>query len=166
MLSESGQDRVDVEIDLEILNQVDQEHQIPQSLGDAISERLAPVIKKHWSYEPEKFGNIKKLHEKLLIPQNCGEICIPKLNREIFCNNNKPDWVKKTDKRSQNCQALMVKATAGMIKLCDNLLKAEKQNYVVNTKDLLSLAMESIMLLGHVNFSMNNMRRDRIKNSL
>ena len=60
----------------------------------------------------------------------------------------------------------MVKATAGMIKLCDNLLKAEKQNIVVNTKDLLSLAMESIMLLGHVNFSMDNMRKDRIKNSL
>ena len=34
----------DVEVDLEILNQVDQEHQIPQNLGDAISERLALVI--------------------------------------------------------------------------------------------------------------------------
>ena len=75
----------DVEVDLGILNQVDQEHQIPQNLGDAISERLASVIKKHWSYEPEKFSNIKKLHEKLLIPQNCAEIYTPKLNRQIFC---------------------------------------------------------------------------------
>ena len=155
-----------VEVDLEILNQVDQEHQITQNLGDSISQRLASVIKKHWSYEPEKFGNIKKLHEKLLIPQNCREICTPKLDREIFCNNNIWGWVKRADKRSQNCQASVVKATAGMIKLCDNLLKAEKQNYVANTKDLRSLAMESIMLLGHVNFSMNNMRRDRIKNTL
>ena len=40
----------DVEVDLQILNQVDQEHQIPQNIGDAISERLALVIKKHWSY--------------------------------------------------------------------------------------------------------------------
>ena len=136
------------------------------NLGDAISERLASVIKKHWSFEPEKIGNIKKLHEKLLIPQNCGDICTPKLNREIFCNNNIPGWVKGADKRSQNCQASVVKAAAGMIKLCDNLLEAEKQNYVVNTKDLLSLAMESIMLQGHVNLSMNNMRKHRIKNSL
>ena len=59
----------------------------------------------------------------------------------------------------------MVKATAGMTKLRDNSLKAEKQKYV-NTKNLLSLAMESIMRLGHVNFSMNNIRRERIKNSL
>ena len=88
------------------------------------------------------------------------------MNREIFCSNNIPGWVKRADKRCQNCQASVVKATAGMIKVCDNLLKAEKQNIVVNTKDLLSLAMESIMLLGHVNFSMNNMKRDKIKNSL
>ena len=62
----------DVKVDLEILNQVDQEHQIPQNLGDPISERMKLVIKKHCSYEPKKIGNIKKLHEKLLIPQNCG----------------------------------------------------------------------------------------------
>ena len=85
------------------------------------------------------------------------------MNREIFCNNNIPGWVKRADKRSQNCQASEVKATAGMLKLCDNLLKAEKQNYVVNTKDLLSLAME---LLGHVNFSMNNIRKDMVTNNL
>ena len=53
-----------------------------------------------------------------------------------------------------------------MIKLWDNLLTAEKQKFVVNTKDLLSSSMESIMLLGHVNFSMNNMRRNRMKNTL
>ena len=45
--------------------------------------------------------------------------------------------------------------------MCDNFLKAENQNYVVTTKDLLSLAMESIILLGHVNFFMNKMTRVR-----
>ena len=53
-----------------------------------------------------------------------------------------------------------------MIKLCDNLLKAEKLSYVVNTKDILFLAMDSIMLLRNVIFSMNKTRRDKIKNSL
>ena len=119
-------------VDLEILNQVDQKHQIPQNFVDAISERLASVIRKLWSYETKRFDNFEKLHEKLLIPQDCGEMFTPKLNREIFCNNNIPCLVKRADKRSQNCQASVVKATAGMIKLCDNLLKTEKQNYVVN----------------------------------
>ena len=110
----------DVKVDLEILNQVDQEHQISHNLSDAILERLASVIKKHWSYEPEKFDNFKKIHEKLLIPQNCGEICTPKLNKESLCNNNMPGWVKRVDKRPKNWQPSVVKATADMIKLCDN----------------------------------------------
>ena len=59
----------------------------------------------------------------------------------------------------------MVKKTADLIKLSDNLLKTEKQNYIANTKDLLSLAMESRMLLRHISFSINNVRKDRIKNS-
>ena len=57
-----------IEEELEILNQADQEHQVPQNLDDAVSERLTSVFKKHWSYEPEKFGIIKKLHEQVLIP--------------------------------------------------------------------------------------------------
>ena len=116
----------DVEVDLETLNQADQKHQVPKNLGDAISERLESAIKKHWFYEPKKFGNIKILHKKLLIPQNCGEIRTPKLNREIFCSNNIPGWIKRADKRSQKSQASVVKATPRMIKLCDNLLKSEK----------------------------------------
>ena len=115
----------DVEGDLEILNYVDQEHQIPINLGDAILERQTSVIKKHWSCEPEKFGNTKKLLKILLIPQKCGEIFVPKLNRGIFCSSKIPGYVKRTDKRSQNCQASVVKATTGMIKLIGNLLKAE-----------------------------------------
>ena len=58
------------------------------------------------------------------------------MKREIFYNSNIPGWVKRADKRSQNCQTSVMKATTGMIKLCHNLLKAEKQSYVVNTKDL------------------------------
>ena len=41
---------------------------------------------------------------------------------------------------------------SSMIKLCDNLLKAKKTEYVVNTKDLLRLVMESIMVLENVSF--------------
>ena len=38
----------DVEVDMEILNQVEQEHQIPQNLGDSTLGKLVTVIKKHW----------------------------------------------------------------------------------------------------------------------
>ena len=46
-------------VDLEILNQVDQKHQIPQNFVDAISERLASVIRKLWSYETKNLTILK-----------------------------------------------------------------------------------------------------------
>ena len=92
------------------------------------------AIKKHWSYEPEKFVNIKNVHEKLLIRKIVEKYApISNLNtREIFSNNNIPGWVKRVDEKSQSYQDSVVKAIAGMIKLWDNLRKVEKQNYVVN----------------------------------
>ena len=129
--------------------------------GDTHSDDLSALFKN--SAENNNNGAVGS--QKRLITNNDGGTNTP---AKVPCCQNPAKTmsdVKRADKRSQNYQASVVKSTAGMIKLCDNLLKAEKQNYVVNTEDLLSLTTESIMLLGHVNFSMNNMRRDRIKNS-
>ena len=54
-----GKTMIDVEVDLMILNQVDQEHQILQILDDAMSERLASVIKKHWSMNQKNLAILK-----------------------------------------------------------------------------------------------------------
>ena len=57
----------------------------------------------------------------------------------------------------------MVKATASLpYRTWEPNLKTEKQNYVVNTKDILSLAMELVMLLGHTNY-LTNIRREKTK---
>lgn len=131
-----------------------------------VPEKLAGVINKYWQYRPEKFSKIRELHEKLLIPANCDDICAPLLNREIYCNKSIAPWVKRADKRVLDSQNNLVKATAGIIKLSESILQAEKQNYVVNTKEILSLAMESVMLLGFTNHSLNNIRREKIKYTL
>ena len=51
------------------------------------------------------------------------------------------------------------------MKLLGSILITGKQNYVVNTEEILSLAMESVILLGHTNY-LNNIRREKIKCSL
>ena len=45
---------------------------------------------------------------------------------DILCNSNIPGWVKRPDEISQNCKASVAKATAGIVKLFDNLVEAEK----------------------------------------
>ena len=77
---------------------------------------------------------MKKLLEKLFIPQNCEEICTPELKREIFCKNDIQSWVESANKRSYNFLVSFVKATTSMINQYDNQFKVEKQNYVVNRK--------------------------------
>ena len=77
----------DVEKDLEIINQVDQEQQISQNLGGVISERLASAVKNTVHMNQKNLAILKNYMKNLLIPQNCEEICTPKSNREIFCNN-------------------------------------------------------------------------------
>ena len=111
-----------------ILDQVDQEHQVSRGLGDPIPEKLAGVVQKYWQYKPKKLSVVKSLNDKFLIPSNCGEICDPSLNREIFCSKNIVPWVKRTNKRLQEPQTSAVKATAGLIKLSESILKTEKQN--------------------------------------
>ena len=49
---------------------------------------------------------------------------------------------------------------------CVIIYLRRKKNYVFNAKDPLSLAMDSIILLGDAHFSINNISRYRIKNNL
>ena len=45
------------------------------------------MVAKYWEYEPRSHqdAHIKKNEEKILIPKNCGEINVSKLNRESVC---------------------------------------------------------------------------------
>lgn len=70
------------EIEMVILDQVKQKHQIPQYLGGAISERLTSVVKNAWLHDSEKFSNIE--NEKLFITVKFGEIRVLQWRREIF----------------------------------------------------------------------------------
>ena len=53
-----------------ILDQVDEEHHVPQSLGEPIPKKQAGVVKKYWQYKPEKLSVTKSLNEKFLIFSN------------------------------------------------------------------------------------------------
>ena len=70
------------EIEMVILDQVKQKHQIPQYLGGAISERLTSVVKNAWLHDSEKFSSIK--NEKNFITVKFGEIGVLQWSGEIF----------------------------------------------------------------------------------
>ena len=92
--------RIHLQVDDETLDETDFEHKTPQLLGEPISSELTNLLTKYWKYEPSNFSTIKKLQEKILIPENCEEICVPKLNRDIFFGKDFQPWIKGLTSRS------------------------------------------------------------------
>ena len=80
--------KIDLNVGNEILNNIDQKHQCPQTLKDPVSSRLAKLIRKYWNHEPSDTNTIKKLEENILILHSCHEIDVPKLNRETKHSNS------------------------------------------------------------------------------
>ena len=72
----------DLNADDELLAKIHQEYQGSEPKDDPVSGRLAKMVTKYWKYESRSHyhAHIKKLEEKILIPQNCGEIKVSKLN--------------------------------------------------------------------------------------
>ena len=157
----NNNDRVDLQVDDEILEERDQEHKVATPLGEPISSKLAELFTKYWKFEPSHFSNIEKIEEKHLIPENCEEICDPKLNREIFFSKDIHPCVKGADKRLRGTQNALVRATTAIISVSEKILQAERENYVINAKEVLSQALDGVILLGRVNHSLNKIRLEK-----
>ena len=63
-------------------------------------------------------------------------------------------------------QLAVVKATAAFVQISDKLLKAKGWNQVVKTKEILSSALDWVLLLNSVNHLLNNVCWERIKLTL
>ena len=50
--------------------------------------------------------------------------------------------------------------------MSEQILHAERENYVINTKEVLSAALDGVMLLGNVSHSLNNLRKEKLRPAL
>ena len=113
---------------------IDSKHKTSQPFKELIPSKLENLLTK---YKPSHFSIIKKLEEKMLVP----EICVTKLNREIFFSKGFQPSVKRANNhRIRDAQIGVVKAMVAFIKVSETILNAERENYVINTKEVLSAA--------------------------
>ena len=151
--------RVHLQVGDEILDEIDPEHKTPQPPGEPIPSKLTNLVTICWKHEPSNFSTIKKMEKKILILKNCEKVCVPKLNRKIFFNKDFQPWAKRSDKWIRDTQTGFVKATAPFIKVSEQILHAERENYAINTKKVLSSALDGVMLLRNVRHSLNDLRK-------
>ena len=90
----------------------------------------------------------------------------PKLNREIFFSKHFQTWVKRPEKGVRDTQTGVVKATAAFIKVSAQIIYAERENYLINNKELTSVALDGVILLGNVSRSLNNLRIEKLRLTL
>ena len=50
--------------------------------------------------------------------------------------------------------------------MSEQILYADRENYVIYTKEVLSAALDGVMLLGNVNHSLNNIRKEKLRLTL
>ena len=74
--------------------------------------------------------------------------------------------MKRGDKCLQDKQLAVVKATAAFAQISDKLLKAKGWSKVVKTKEILSSALDYVVLLNSMNNLLNNVCWERIKLTL
>ena len=56
--------RLRLQVDDDILDEVEFEHETPQPLGEPITSKLANLVTKYWKYEPSNFSTIKEVGGK------------------------------------------------------------------------------------------------------
>ena len=65
--------RVHLVVDDNILDEIDYKYKTLQPVGEPRPSKLAKVVTKYWKYEPSNFSTIKKMEEKILIPNLCRQ---------------------------------------------------------------------------------------------
>ena len=67
----------------DILGEINSNNLVSTNTGPAISGQLAEVAKRYWEEESRKYLVVSKIAERLLIPNNCEFMRVPKLNEVV-----------------------------------------------------------------------------------
>lgn len=120
-----------------------------------INESLANIAKKRWGITlPHE--KLKPLLEKHAQPENC-QLHVAQVNKEIW--GQLEHHQKKADKRFQNIQEALQKASFALLKSSEHLIGESSEIH----KTILGQNIDAIALLGHAAGDIAGLRRERIK---
>ena len=109
---------------------------------------------------------LKGLETKFSSHKTVEKSMYQNLTGRFTATNNIAPWVKRGDKYLQDTQLAFFKATVAFMQISEKLLRAEGGNQVVKTKEILSSALDGVLLLGSMSQSLKNLCRERIKPTL
>ncbi|XP_052085141.1 uncharacterized protein LOC127722290 [Mytilus californianus] len=127
-----------------------------EKTGPKISSSLSKAVNAAMSVKSNQ-DSIKLIEERYLRPENCENLCVPRVNKEIW--TALPRQAHTVDSKMQETQRYFVKGLTPIVQLANHCCKNEPLD-VDNTRKLLS---DSICLLGHGFLSLTQRRRSALR---
>ena len=110
---------------------------------------------------------VSKIAERLLIPNNCGFVRVPKLNETVAQNWKILPYHKRVDRRVSNIQKSISLATSAILQISNEDLKCQKESeFSFDHKKVVSTAIDVILFMAKATHSLSTERRDRLKPAL
>ena len=107
---------------------------------------------------------IKQLKNQYLTPENCEELLIPPINRELYVKLH--PYHKRQDKKLTDIQETLLCATTAVANIANLVLEADKQSRIVDTKAIVTHALNATTLMGNIHSKLNNKRKELIGKTL
>lgn len=108
--------------------------------------------------------SVEKLKDKLLPPENCKNLCVPKVNPEIW--NNLSQKSKSNDLRSQILQKNVLKGVTAFANVIDGMMKNEKSLAKDFLRESLKQLLDGAESLANAFLDISANRRQEVKPSL
>ena len=110
---------------------------------------------------------VSKIAERLLIPNNCKFVRVPKPNEVVSKNRKILPYHKSVDRRLSDIQKSISLATSAIFQIANETLKSQKESESsFDHKKVVSTAIDAISFMTKSTHSLSAERRDRLKPAL
>ena len=92
---------------------------------------LAARINRYWKTESDNQTTVNFLKNQYLTPENCEELLIPRVNRELYVKLHL--YHKRQDKKLTDLQETLLCAKTAVTNIANLMLEADKQSRMVNS---------------------------------
>ena len=148
----------------EILVDIDKNRPNERKQGPPLLSNLATRINKYWKIEAESHSTVKHLKGLYSTPENCRELVVPNINRELYTKLH-PYYIRQ-DRKYIELQETLMAVTTAVSSIANLALEADKNSQMVDTKQIVTHALNATTLLGCAHQKLNKRRKESIAPAL
>ena len=125
---------------------------------------MGNLAARYWKTESDNQTTVSFLKNQYLTSENCEELLIPPVNRELYVKLH--PYHKRQDKKLTDIQETLLCATTAVANIANLVLEADKQSRMVDTKAIVTHALNATTLMGNIHSKLNNKRKELIGKTL